>query len=193
MVKIQVSRVGLTRCPQCTTHIKVSTPIVETTCPFCGASIMARTGKRTVTEAARALLVGRGGAITASLLGLPLALASCGDDVVSSGLQDVPETVQAADDGNPPAGDEGLIEVEDLGSPPPQDVYGLPPDMGADDGPEPGDEGVEVEDSGDTPPVDLYGVPPGNGSDASEMDVEDAAEPQPQPLYGEPSDPEDAG
>lgn len=210
VTKIRVSRDGLSRCPGCLTHIRVAEDIKDTTCPFCGASIIpSRNDPAESRSAFRDLMTGRTGVVTASLFGLSTAIAGCGDDdppppastaevtesTDQTGATDSTDSTDSADTTDPST---DPIEVTESSDPGPVDVYGLPPDNGGID-PDEGntadvtestdtpdvDEEIETTESDDPGPVDLYGMPPIDAGSA------DDGAPPPEPAYGVP--PPDAG
>ena len=78
--RVKVTRDGFTRCPACSSHIKVAVVLAETACPFCetaltASSSSAQNSLRQVLS--RSLVVGRSGLIAASLLGLAATGVSC--------------------------------------------------------------------------------------------------------------------
>jgi hypothetical protein len=154
--RVKVTRDGFTRCPACSSHIKVAVVLSETACPFCETALTASTGRaqnslRQVLS--RSLVVGRSGLIAASLLGLAATGVSCES---GSSSTDVIADVAPEDAGPQPAYGIPADIVEDtapdLG---PQPEYGAPPE---DAGAQPAD--VQQEDAPDSEPQAEYGAPP---------------------------------
>jgi len=136
--KIRISRHGLTRCPSCTSHIRVAASLDETQCPFCDSSFPTswfaekeRPGKGT-SSLSRAILM-------ASMLGLPFA--GCGDDGKKGGdsgadvaadqigqpLYGIPmDWYEDGNTGDAGTSDAGADAVIDQTFQPP---YGIPMDM----------------------------------------------------------------
>jgi hypothetical protein len=138
--KIRVSKQGLTRCPTCASHIKLADDIRETVCPFCADNLVVSLHRGTavtdlLSSVSQSLMSGRGGLITASLVGASLAL-SCSDapapnpaDTSQVDTTTAPDTNNAPEYGLPP--DSGIAPdtepAPDTNNAP---EYGLPPDSG---------------------------------------------------------------
>lgn len=207
--RIKVSRAGLTRCPGCGSHIKLSADVKDTACPFCGVILVVgltpESFQRTLLDSARDMMIGRSGIITASLFGITTAMG-CGDEAADKPPPDVIEVEDSNAEpvyGAPPDMDVVQDVVDD---PPPEDVYGAPPDTK--DTAEPADVQPDVPDVPALPP---YGIPPEDISEpedtadedtadndtadtaddkadatVDEVTTEDAGDPSPTPLYGAP-------
>ena len=159
--KVQVSRAGFTRCPSCHSHMKVAAKLAETSCPFCGASILAESrAEGALKSAARALMTGRSSIIAASLFG-SVALTSCGETPTSTATGGQTTAGETTGGGTTEGGttEGGTTEGETTG--------------GSTE-----DAGVTGEDAVEPEPQPEYGVPP--------IEEEDASEPEPANDYGGP-------
>ena len=74
---IRISKLGMTPCPACRTHVKVQDK--DAVCPFCGAQL-------DTTGTPRMALGGRSGALAAGLLSL--GIVACDDDTADGGGDD---------------------------------------------------------------------------------------------------------
>jgi len=178
--KIRISRHGLTRCPTCTSHIRVEGSLDDTHCPFCDSSFPTSwfagkpsPGKGT-SSLSRAILM-------ASMLGLPFA--GCGDGGTPS--NDTAADV-AYDPGMQPAYGVPMDMIDPAPDDVPQQEYGIPMDL---IGPAP-DEGQQPEYGA---PMDIV-EPPDTSSQAAYGIPMDMVEPSPdegfEPDYGLPPDAE---
>ena len=151
--RIKVSRQGLTRCPACSSHIRVAAQAEATDCPFCGVSLMValQQGEQRGRPRAQPPHQGRlerwfqaSGAALATA-GLVLAVgAGCNDDPDSNADAGVQQDM--ADDNGPVA------------------LYGPAPTLDMGPGPDaaPGDMGGTIEqDMSDTDMTAApeYGLP----------------------------------
>jgi hypothetical protein len=193
--KIRVSRQGLTRCPNCKNHIKVSDPINKTICSFCEMSLAEALGTDTgevilgskmVTGGSRALLA-------ATILGLPMVACGTTDpvandivaDVISTDMNMQPAYGIAMDMVEPPQDESASIDVEPAPDENFMPEYGVPPEDIVES---PMD---AVEDVDEGMPMALYGMPPANdasSSDDVEEDVEESEDVPNMALYGLPPD-----
>ena len=154
--KVQVSRAGFTRCPSCQSHMKVAAKLAETSCPFCGASILAESrASGALKSAARALMTGRSSIIAASLFG-SVALTSCGETPSSHATGGQTTSGETTEGGTTEAGttegettggstEDAGVTGEDAVEPEPQPEYGVPP--------------IEEEDATEPEPANDYGGP----------------------------------
>jgi hypothetical protein len=184
MVKrIKVSRQGFTRCPGCSSHIKVAAPLNETVCPFCSAALVDAVAEGpfegALRSASRVLMTGRSGLIAASLLGAT-TIGACSTDVDGGAVESdavVDAVVDAAsEDASATKDANEAFDVsveEDADASPIAPLYGaVPVDVG---------ESVDVVEPIDVPAVEDAGVVDAGPADV-EADVADT--PQVQPLYG---------
>lgn len=173
--EIRVSRHGFTECPSCLAHIRLEEDWARTTCPFCGASLLAATreGPRDLMTVLRTVHVRTGGALAASLLSFGLA-TGCEDTGLdlSAPPRDAGPTATVRDAGPRDGGasfDAGFV------------------DAGHEDPVDAGFEDASVRDAGDLPPTPLYGKPPPvDGGVSVDATVLDAGDPPVTPHYGLP-------
>jgi hypothetical protein len=175
VLRVKVSRDGLTRCPKCSSHIKVAAVLAETTCPFCNTVLktaLKPDPKGILQSISDKLKQGRGGLIAASLLGLTAGVSGCATDSNGDGTggdtSSITDVVQE--------------DAEDVGA---QPEYGVPAD-------------VFQEDAMDAGPQPEYGVPADvdeekdeGATTANDVEREDATDAGPQPEYGVPADAEE--
>ena len=134
----RVSRQGLTRCPSCQAHVKVSAREAGGSCEFCGADLSGNptASRGGVSFVSRVAHAGRSGLIAASLLG-----AGC-----------ISGSPPSSD--SPPADTGAMVDTAPDASA--VALYGMPADAA---GPE--DVAVEeVERAPDVMDQALYGLPP---------------------------------
>lgn len=87
---MHISRHGLTSCPSCLSHIRVSPNAGETTCPFCDAKITAE-----APALGRVLRLSRSGLLAASLLAAPLVGCTEPPDDTPDVTADMPANMPA--------------------------------------------------------------------------------------------------
>ena len=202
--KVKVSRVGLTRCPACRSHIKVAQKLSETECPFCGESLVAvhqGAMAAAVDRAAGAIVRGRSSLIAGALMGaVAVGTAGCPADEVGNGgsgtgqVADVPQGTDTGGDdagtatgGDSTGGDSTGGDV--TGTDGTMDVIEMEPDIPVEPpyGHPPMDDVVEPEP--DIPDQPLYGGPPTDDVEETEpedthVEEEDTSDPPVEPLYG---------
>lgn len=151
--RIRVSRQGLTPCPGCHTHIKLSAQVEETSCPFCQTTILVEAAPSGVLALARSLAGSKSGLLAASLFGL--SLAACAGTPDNNNNNNDGQIVQDASPDSPNQALYGAIPADRVATEPAPDqntqpLYGaVPPDAGE----------VSQEPTPDGQNQSLYGLP----------------------------------
>jgi len=165
--KVLVSRVGLTRCPSCSAHIKVAAELKATACPFCGAALAVAVSPPP-GPLSRAFSAGRSGLLAASLLGATSLGALGCDDSEEPGPSDDMSADTAEETGVTPLyGEPADVQSDAATDATVTPLYGEPADL-------------ESDTATDTTVTPLYGEP----ADVTGDDVDDAEDATAVPLYG---------